>query len=77
MLPGAQSCMARSPVILLEAPVTRHNKGAPEFRELLDFMDQRGYRLFDIAALLRPDGVRLAQMDAIFVSAAAALILGP
>jgi FkbM family methyltransferase len=68
VLAGGPLSMQRAPVILMEVPVYSYNKEAPSLQEILSFMDRRGYHLFDIAALLRPDGIKLAQMDAIFVS---------
>lgn len=67
VLAGGSFSLRRTPVILLEVAVVSYNKGAPTFREVMNFLGERGYRLFDIAALMRPDGIKLIQMDAIFV----------
>jgi FkbM family methyltransferase len=68
VLTGGSLTLRRVPVVMLEVPITSYNRGAPTLDDVLSFMTRRGYRLFDIAALLRPDGEKLVQMDAVFVN---------
>lgn len=48
VLKGGLKCLARTDFVLLEVSVMRYNEGAPLFAEVVRFMDEHGFAMFDI-----------------------------
>jgi len=46
-----------------------YNEGAPTAAEVVAFMDEKGFAIFDIAGLVRPGGRDLVQIDIIYFRA--------
>ncbi len=68
VLEGASETLKRCNFLLLEASVLNYNEGAPLFAELVRYLDDHGFELFDVCDLRRKkDGV-LIQVDLIFCS---------
>ena len=68
-LKGAARCLQRAEAVILEVSFIELQKGMPTVRDVVPFMSQRGFRLYDIAALWhRPLDGALAQGDFIFVA---------
>ena len=67
VLKGATHLLLETPVILLEASLLNYNAGAPLVDEIIAFLKQKDYLLFDICEFHRKsdDGV-LNQVDLIF-----------
>lgn len=75
ILKGAPGALATRPVILMEVSTIELYEGAPLIHEVLAFMHERGYRLFDVPTLMRHrKHDTLLQVDAIFVSNDSALV---
>ena len=67
ILKGGNSLVQKSSVIILEVPfMGEYNKGAPNFYEHINYMENIGYRVFDIVELHRVDNI-LIQIDIIFI----------
>lgn len=67
VLSGGQETLARCGAVQLEVALLAYNEGAPQFREVIDFMDERGFVPFDFSGYSRPNGIDLVQVDIIFV----------
>lgn len=68
---GATELMRHVEVVLMEVSLLPINQGAPLFAEVIEFMDVRGFTLFDFCSQIRRrDGV-LWQTDLMFVRKAA------
>ena len=67
VMKGAEELLKNTPVILLEASLLNYNSGAPLVDEIVSFLKDKGYLLFDICEFHRKseDGV-LNQVDLIF-----------
>ena len=65
ILEGAPKCMANAEVILLEVSLHEYNKGSPLLAEVVAFMNERGFILFDMVDLHYINNV-LAQIDCLF-----------
>ena len=66
VLRGASRVLASVEVVLLEVSLIPINKGAPSFAEVVRFMADRGFKLFDFCSQIRrKDGV-LWQSDLLF-----------
>jgi FkbM family methyltransferase len=65
ILEGAPKCMKNVQIILLEISLHEYNKNAPLISDVLFFMKERGFVLFDIIDTHHINGV-LAQIDALF-----------
>jgi len=66
VLRGAPRCLKSAEVIILECAFLEYNEGAPLFAEVVDFMRERGFLVYDFCgAMRRSDGV-LFQADVIF-----------
>lgn len=66
ILAGGGATLARCALVQLEAGVAHYNEGAPTLREVLAFMEERGFRMIDIAGRSRIQGM-LVQIDLLFV----------
>jgi FkbM family methyltransferase len=66
VLRGAMGTLDRVEAILLEASIREYNLGAPRIAEVIAFLAQRGFSVFDIVDHRRVGAV-LAQVDLIFV----------
>ena len=53
VLRGSRIALDAAEFVLLEVSTLNYNRGAPLVAEVLDFMNQRGFVLFDIADLSR------------------------
>lgn len=68
ILSGSLEMAQQAEVIILEASLVNYNEGAPQFSEVVSFMDSIGYGLFDVLDMLRRGEWRmLYQCDLIFV----------
>lgn len=68
VLQGSTETLKRTEVIQLEIALLKYNEGAPLFADVVYFMNQKGFVMFDILEFIRPNGKDLVQIDAIFVS---------
>jgi FkbM family methyltransferase len=69
VLKGASETIAQAEAVLLEVSLLSVNAGCPLFSEVVAFMDQRGFRVFDFCSQIRRrDGV-LWQTDLLFLRA--------
>ena len=67
ILKGGKRLIEKASVIILEVPfMGEYNIGAPNFYEHINFMENIGYRVFDIVELHRVDNI-LIQIDIIFI----------
>jgi hypothetical protein len=67
VLKGATETVKKAEVILLEVSFVDYNESGPLFHEVVAFMKDRGYLVYDIHPLPRWAGVTLLQADVIFV----------
>lgn len=66
ILRGASKTLERSEVVQLETQLLHYNEGAPCAAEVIGFMHERGFAVYEIADLIRPQS-DLVQVDFIFV----------
>lgn len=66
ILAGGEATLRRASMVQLEAAVARYNEGAPTMREVLGFMEDRGFAMLDVAGRSRIQDY-LVQMDLLFV----------
>ena len=77
VLKGAPRALEQAEVVLLEASLMPVNAGAPPFEDFIIFMDQAGFRVFDICGQgRRRDGV-LWQVDLMFLRKGSRLAPAP
>jgi FkbM family methyltransferase len=77
ILKGASRVLETVPVVLMESSLVPVNKGAPLISEVISFMSERRFRLFDFCSQIRrTDGV-LWQTDLLFLSERSPLIPRP
>lgn len=57
------SCKA----IILELSVVEYNQGAPQILEMLNFMDQLSFKIYDIIDVHYDNNYSLIQFDVIFI----------
>ena len=67
VLRGAEAALKKTEVVQLEVALLPYNEGAPTPLEVFNFMDGRGFAIYDIAGFVRPNARDLAQIDVIFV----------
>jgi FkbM family methyltransferase len=48
VLKGGLGCLAKTDIVLLEISVMRYNEGAPLLADVVRFMDEHGFSMFDI-----------------------------
>ena len=70
VLKGAKEALKNAEVILLEVSFIRCNRSAPLFHEVVAFMKDRGFLVYDICPLPRWRDNTLIQADVIFVKPA-------
>jgi FkbM family methyltransferase len=73
ILRGSGELLASVEVVLLEVSLVATNLGAPRFAEVIAFMDQAGFQLFDFCSQIRRKDRVLWQTDLMFVSRDTAL----
>ena len=67
-LAGATKLFGRTECFILEVSLFEAIEGIPQFAEVVEFMNKRGYKVYDIAGhLRRPLDNALAQIDMAFV----------
>ena len=59
--------LAKTEVVQLEVALLPYNEGAPTSNQVITFMDEQGFAIYDIAGFVRPNQKDLAQIDVIFV----------
>jgi len=68
VLDGAQETLAGAEVVVLEVSMFEFMKGAPQFFDVVSYLNKRGFVAYDITALVnRPRDGALAQIDVVFV----------
>jgi hypothetical protein len=67
VLRGAKHTMSRAEAIQLEVALLHYNEGAPSAVDLIKFMDENDFAIFDVAGFIRPNGTDLVQIDLVFV----------
>lgn len=68
-LRGAPRCLAHAEAVMLELSFIEIQRGMPLIGEVVQFMSERGFRLYDVTALWhRPLDGALAQGDFLFVA---------
>ena len=74
-LRGASRCLKNAQAAILEVSFYEFQKGAPLVAEVVQFMSERGYRLYDVLGLWhRTDAGGLAYGDWLFVSESSPLL---
>lgn len=66
-LRGAPAVFDKTEVLQLEVALLNYNESAPLVAEVIAFMAQKRFLMFDIAGFVRPNGRDLVQIDVIFV----------
>lgn len=66
-LRGAPRTLAGAEVVQIETALLPYNEGAPDAREVITFMAEHGFSIWDISGFVRPDRVNLTHLDVIFV----------
>jgi FkbM family methyltransferase len=66
ILKGGSKTLEACEVVQLEVALLQYNEGAPLAAEVIAFMDQRGFAIFDFASFIRPLDKHLLQTDIIF-----------
>ena len=68
VLRGAVKTLSEAEVVIIECSLIQYNEGAPLFAEVVSFMGERGFVVYDFCGQMRRanDGA-LFQMDVIFV----------
>ncbi len=66
ILAGGEKTLRSASLVQLEAAVAKYNEGAPSLRNVLAFMEERGFVMLDMAGRSRIQGY-LVQMDLLFV----------
>jgi FkbM family methyltransferase len=68
ILKGASKSLETTLAVLMEVSFLQYNKGAPLFAEVIPFMNERGFVVYDIGSLVRWQGDdSLLQADLLFV----------
>ncbi len=67
VLRGAASVLSHCEFVFLEASLIPVNAGCPLMAEILGFMSERGFRIFDICSLMRRTDESLWQSDLLFI----------
>ena len=75
ILKGATGALINAEVVLLEVSFIDVYKNMPLVKEVIDFMEAKGFQVYDICSLLlRPYDKALFQSDIIFVKQSSALV---
>lgn len=68
VLKGGRNTLSRSEVVILETALLDYNAGAPHFSDVVRFMDDAGFNVFDFCGQIRRETDHtLFQMDVMFV----------
>lgn len=68
VLLGGTETLAAAEVVVMELSTKRLNEGAPLAHEMIQFMSERGFHLFDVTGFWREQATGvLMQMDVVFV----------
>jgi FkbM family methyltransferase len=67
VLKGMHHIVPQIEVVLLEVSLTEYNKGAPQFAEIVSYMDSIGFCVYDFCEEKRTDMLQLFQFDMFFV----------
>ena len=70
---GAERALQEAEIVQLEIALMPYNEGAPTAHAVFNFMEQRGFLLFDVCGFVRPDPSCLSQIDVLFVPRASNL----
>jgi FkbM family methyltransferase len=74
VLKGGERTLSSARALIVELSLIRLHSNAPELRTAIDWLDDRGFRLFDIAGFIRrPVDDALWQLDAVFVPSSSPL----
>jgi hypothetical protein len=75
VLRGGAGVLSTAEALLLEVAVLPVNEGAPTFAEVIRFLEDRGFIVYDICTLFRrPLDAALVQLDVIFLRATSPLL---
>jgi FkbM family methyltransferase len=75
VLKGGERTLANVEALLMEVNLIEIYKGAPLFAEVVGFMAQRGFQIYDVCSFFRrPLDEALWQMDVIFVRTTSCLV---
>jgi hypothetical protein len=73
VLRGGTLTLKHTEFVILEVSILDYNSGSPQFREVIDFMAQAGFLIYDVINLIRlPTNNELCQMDMMFVRSGSA-----
>jgi len=67
VLRGASETLKLAEVVQLETALTTYNEGAPQSEEVIAFMSEHGFSIWDIVSFVRPQPDYLSQIDLLFV----------
>lgn len=67
VLMGGVDVLLSCKAVILEISLGEYNRGAPQVAEMIVFMDQMGFSMYDIVELHYDEKSQLQQFDAIFV----------
>lgn len=67
VLKGARGCLTGADFVLLEVSIWPYNAGGPLISEVLGWMDEHGFRTYEIFGLARRSDRVLMQVDVLFV----------
>lgn len=67
ILRGADEILPNVTAVLAEVSVVEYNFGAPQFAQIIAFMHERGFVVYDVADIRRFKKTTLGQLDIIFV----------
>lgn len=74
VLRGAQKVLAEAEIVILECSLIQYNDGAPLFAEVVSFMNEHGFVVYDFCGQMRRDSDgALFQIDVIFARENSAL----
>ncbi len=67
ILKGGEKVLTKAEFVLLETQVLVYNSGAPMIEEVISFMSQKGFKVFDVLDVTYLPTGQMAQMDILFV----------
>jgi FkbM family methyltransferase len=67
VLKGARQTLRSAEVLQLEVALLPYNEGAPLAAEVISYLDEAGFAIFDVIDFVRPADRHLVQMDLLFV----------
>ncbi|MDH3533648.1 MAG: FkbM family methyltransferase [Gammaproteobacteria bacterium] len=73
VLQGASRILAKAQFVFMEVSVLPYNEGAPSFAEIVRYMDERDFVLFDVVGMMRDPMDVLSQCDLLFIRKDAAI----